>query len=291
MKRLRTILQYRYTFKYITLVIILIVLFISLLFPKSSRYSDDVVSINGRIISKNIDGNKLTLIVKGKEKVIVNYYFLKEQEKNEFVVKYDLGDIVVVNGEMNVPSKNTIFNGFNYKNYLKYKNIYFIMDASSINIEKKNDNVFYYIKSKIIKRLDNIDGSGYLKLFLLGDKTLIDNDILNIYQSNGISHLFAVSGMHISILIGILFIILDKLTYNNFIKYLYALIFLLFYLFLTDYSSSILRASIMFLVSGVSKCSNIKISKIDIVLITLDVILITDRVSIFICCFFFYCGI
>ena len=113
MRRLRTILQYRYTFKYITLVIILIVLLISFLFPKSSRYSEGVVSIKGRIISKNIDGNKLTLIVKGKEKVIVNYYFLKEQEKNEFVVKYDLGDIVVVNGEMSVPSKNTIFNGFN----------------------------------------------------------------------------------------------------------------------------------------------------------------------------------
>lgn len=281
MKRLRTILQYRYTFKYITLVIILISFSFILLFPKSSKYLGTEDYITGYIKQINIDGNKLTLLIKGNEDVIVNYYFETNQEKIKFNNDLSLGDKLIITGEFKKPNTNTIFNGFNYQRYLKNKGIYYTINAIKVEKVCDNENVFYLIKNKIIKRIDNIDSSGYLRLFLLGDKGGVNSEILDIYQNNGISHLFAISGMHISVLIGILFMLLKNITYNKRIKYLYASIFLIFYLFLTNFSSSILRASIMFILNAINECYNFKIKKIDIVLFTLDIILIVNPYIIF----------
>ena len=281
MKKLRTILQYRYTFKYLTLVIVSIVSIFVVLFPKNTKYTGSETNIVGVIKQINIDGNKLTMLIKDKEDIIVNYYFDNEKEKIKFVSELELGDTIKIYGELKNPSTNTIFNGFDYKKYLKYKGIYYILNSMSIEVVSKNNNVFYLIKNKIIKRIDSIDGSGYLRLFLLGDKGGINSEILDIYQSNGISHLFAVSGMHISVLIGILFMFLKNITYNKRVKYLYASIFLIFYLFLTNYSPSILRASIMFILNAINECYNFKIKKIDIVLFTFDIILIINPYIVF----------
>ena len=281
MRRLRTILQYRYTFKYLTLVVILVSFSFIFLFPKSSKYLGTEDYIIGYIKQIDIDGNKLTLLIKGKEDVIVNYYFKTLNEKNEYNNNLSLGDKLKIVGELEIPSTNTIFNGFDYKNYLKNKGIFYVLSATKIEKICNNENVFYLIKNKIIYRLDNIDKTGYLKLFFLGDKGSVDNEIIEIYQSNGISHLFAISGMHISVLIGILFMLLKNITYNKRVKYLYACIFLMFYLFLTNYSPSILRASIMFILNAINECYNFKIKKIDIVLFTLDIILIINPYIVF----------
>ncbi len=44
--------------------------------------------------------------------------------------------------------------------------------------------------------------SDYYLAFILGDKALLSSDIYNAYQKkNGISHLLAISGMHINMLV------------------------------------------------------------------------------------------
>ena len=55
----------------------------------------------------------------------------------------------------------------------------------------------------------------YLKTFLLGDKSNLSTKVMSSYQENGISHLFAISGTHINILITILYAILKKLKLKD----------------------------------------------------------------------------
>ena len=55
-----------------------------------SKYKIDETSFKGYIKNIKIDGNKLTLIVHGKEDLIVNYYFETLEEKETFNLK--LGD-------------------------------------------------------------------------------------------------------------------------------------------------------------------------------------------------------
>ena len=82
--------------------------------------------------------------------------------------------------------------------------------------------------------------------------------------------------MHISLLAGIILFILKKISYNNKLNYTIIIIFLLFYLFLTNYSPSILRTVIMFTIIAINKCYNLKIKSIDIILIVLIIVIIIN---------------
>ena len=58
------------------------------------------------------------MIIKNKEKIIVNYY-IKTLEEKSLLEKLNIGDYYSFKGEIKIPSKNTNFNLFNYQNYLK----------------------------------------------------------------------------------------------------------------------------------------------------------------------------
>lgn len=269
MKKLKSILQSKYLFKILTVVMVVYSLCVTFLLPSKSVYSDDVTEIIGIITQYEIDGNKLKLTLNGKEKIIAYYYFKTENEMLEYFDKLELGMILKLNGKMDKPKNNNIPNGFNYRKYLKYQGINYFMVVSNFKIVQKNSSVFYWIKSKLIQRIDKIDDTGYLRTFILGDKSLLDDDVIKNYQNNGISHLFSISGMHVSFLVGMIMFVLDKVSYNNYYKYGIVILILLFYLLLTGISSSILRTVIMFIVFAINKVFNLKIKRIDLMLIVL----------------------
>lgn len=281
MRKLRSILQYRYTIKILTVVIILLSLINLFFFPKESKYSGLETSIDGYVIDYKIDGDKLTMTLKGDEKVIVNYTFKSESEMNRYKNTLLLGDTLRLEGTMDMVSNNTVPNTFNYKKYLENKSIYYVMNVSNIVKVEQNKSVMYELKNMLIKRIKSIDDSGYLELFLLGNNDNINSEELSNYQVNGISHLFSISGMHISILLGILFFFLDKITYKKYVKYLISDLFLLFYLFLVGFTASITRAVVMFILSSINSCFNLKIKRLDINFLTLDVLLLVNPYIIF----------
>ena len=219
MKRLRTALQSRYLIKVITIQIVIISIFIINIYPPKSKYNVKETKIVGKIINIQINGDKLTIIVKEREKLIVNFFFKNKKEKQYYQKNLKLGDKINIKGEMTLPSKPTLPNQFNYKKYLNHQHIYHIMKASSIEKVENNTSIIYVLKNRIINRINKIDTTGYIKTFLLGDKSSIEEEVKSKYQDNGISHLFAISGMHISIIVTIILTILKKLTYNNYIKY------------------------------------------------------------------------
>ena len=281
MKKLKTVLQYRYTFKVLTILVIIIEILFLMINKQESKYTGTENLITGTITKYEIDGNKLKLEIKSKEKLIGNYYFKTKNEKEYYQNNLLLGDKIKIKTTLEPPNNNTTPNTFNYKKYLENKSIYYIASIDNITIQTKNQSILYEIKNIINKRIDKIDKTGYLKTFILGDKQNLNTDIISIYQENGISHLFAISGMHITLLTSIIFFILDKITYNKYLKYSICIIFLLFYLFLTNYSSSILRATIMYILFTINNCFNLKISKLDIVLSTLGISLIINPYIIY----------
>ena len=276
MKKLKQALRSKYLFKILCIITLIYSVLFTFYLPINSKYSGSDTEITGKVIGYQIDGNKLKITLKGKEKIIIYYYFKTEKEKNKYDKKIELGIVLNATGNFVVPPKNTIPNGFNYKNYLKYHHISYYMTATNIKIIENNTSVLYYLKNKLIKRIDRIDDTGYLRTFILGDKTLLDEDIEKKYQQNGISHLFSISGMHVSLIVGMLMFILNKVSYSNFYKYSVIIPFLLFYLFLTDFGASILRTVIMFIIFAINKCFNLKIKRIDLMLIVLIIAILIN---------------
>ncbi len=274
MIRLRKILLCNYPF-YILLFLCLTITFIRIDVNYKSIYSSKTNHIIGTITDINIDGAKLTIKIDSKEDIIGTYYFSKKSEKDFFLNNIKLGDKLKIVGEFSRPIDNKTELLFNYKDYLKRQRIFYLVKIDKMYLINKNSNFFYYIKNMVIKRCSN----SYIKTFILGDTDGLNN--LDKYRDIGISHLFAISGMHISLLSMVLLKILNKLKVTENKRYLIVGIFLVFYLFLTGCSASVLRAVLFFILFSINKIFYFYIKNTNIFILTVFISLLINPFFIY----------
>ena len=260
MKVLKNILKLK-----VLIPVCILLLSISFFYSKKSIYSNET-KVYGYIKSYKVVNDYVTFYLSSKEDLVCTY---KSSSFN-----YNLGDYVLLEGSLELPSNNTIFNLFNYKKYLKYEGIKYIFNVSSITKLKDNKNIFYGVKNYIMKKINSNINKNYLYTFILGNDDFIDDDVKESYRVNGISHLFSLSGMHISIFTMVILKIFDKCKFKDLI----AIVFILFYLSIT-YSESILRASVMFILFKLNK--KLKLPNINIMILTLIIALLIDKYIIF----------
>ena len=271
MKKLKNILQCNYIF-HILLVLSLIYSFIFINFIiVKSEYKDSDKNLYGIVIDYKKSKDKTTIWVKGKEKVLVNYY-------SDINVSY--GDYIYVYGVFKKPKENGNFNLFNYKKYLLSNKINYVVTASKITIIKKNDNIFYTLKNNLLKRIESANKSkGYILAFLYADKSLIEKDVYTKYQKIGVSHLFAVSGMHVSLISIVLLKLLNKIKERK--RYIIVSIFLSIYLFLTNFTISMVRATFQFILFFINKSFKLNIDNSNLVILLFSILVIINPYNIY----------
>lgn len=274
MKKLRHILQSKHLIKIITIIIFIITLLYTNYYPFKSKYTKDDKEFIGIVTKYEVKEDKITIEIKAKEKLLITY---KYQDKEFNNLSY--GDKIKVKGTLITPSKNTNQNTFNYQKYLYYKKIYYLVEATSINKIANNNNYLYTIKNTLYQKIDKLKSLNYIKTLLFCDNTL-SKEIKESYRINGISHLFSVSGMHINFFVSIIYLYLNKITYNKRIKYLITNIFIIAYLILFP-SSSLLRSAVMSILYSINYLLKLKIKKIDILLLTLGVSLLINPFIIY----------
>ncbi len=147
------------------------------------------------------------------------------------------------------------------------------MNVDKIEKISSNKNIFYAIKNKIKNIINHNKASKYLYLFILGDNRYVDSDIKNNYQNLGISHLFSISGMHISILSGIILLLLKKIHISENKRYLLTCLFISFYIFLVNFCPSALRSGIFFILLSINTIFYFNIKPINLLLLTTSIIL------------------
>lgn len=279
MRSLKTILQYN---KLFIVFFILLCIYI-LLFTKIIKYESklDIRKnvFEGVITSIKFDGNRLVLDVKGEERLIANYYVKSKEEKNTILDVIHHGDKILLKGTLKVPFNNTIPNNFNYKKYLYNKKIYYTLSVDSYEIINNNKNILYKIKDKLYKKIINLNNSDYYLAFILGDKTLLSSEIYNSFQSNGISHLLALSGMHINILLLIINMFLKKFKENK--RIIITSIILIIFLILTGLTASLQRATIFYILKNINNKFNLRYSNIKLLFIVAFIILFINPFLIY----------
>ncbi|MGN1270149.1 MAG: DNA internalization-related competence protein ComEC/Rec2 [Clostridia bacterium] len=190
---------------------------------------------------QNIETNTIT---KSKFNILCNIKNLKE---NNF--KY--GDKVIISGAFEEPYTQRNKCGFNYKSYLKTKQIAGTINANKINITGKEisiNSLIYELKENLIQKIYSILPLEEATLcigLLLGEKSKISEDIQQSFRNSSLSHMLAISGAHISyILLGITnFLICIK--FNKRWSNIIISIFLIFFIILVGASPSVTRACIM----------------------------------------------
>ena len=269
MLKLRKILLLDYLYLSITLIVLLMTI-LRLSIPLKSDYNEKSTSFIGTVTKIIIKNEKVTVYVKNRETVIATYYDSKCNLK--------LGDKVKVLGNFKTPSTNTTEYLFDYRNYLKVRRIFYLIEVDSIKVIKSNRNIYYYLKQKIIDRLDY---NPYLFTFILGDKSYLESNVKRSYQSNGISHLFSISGMHTALLIAIINKLLKRFKLNEKNLFLSTTFILIIYLFLVGLSPSILRAVLFYIIFSLNTINYFYIKPTNLFFIVLNVSLLVNPYYIY----------
>lgn len=143
---------------------------------------------------------------------------------------------------------------FDAESYYQSQGILYTFQAETVvgakggSFLRENVTLLREYLSKHLMELYNERDAGILKAVLLGDKsTLRDEDQL-LYQKNGISHLLAISGLHISMIGVSLYKLFRKCNLTFLEAGLPSGILLLLYGMMTGFGISTIRAICMFIV-------------------------------------------
>ena len=264
MIQLRRILLYDNLYRVLLFLTIIYALYITIFIKYESNYKGNETLFNCKLNSYKIDGNKLDMNLYCKEKIKATYYIKSLEEKEYLSNNLKLDSTLSIKGNLEKPSNNTVPYMFNYKKYLYNNKIYYLLNIESFNIEKTTNNIFYKIKNLAFNHANKFKSKEYIYAFVLGSTSYIDNDVLSTYRENGISHLFALSGLHVSIFSAFLIFILKKLKVPELTRYILVFIFLLLFSFITNFSPSILRATLLFFFLGINKVFYLNIRTINI---------------------------
>ncbi len=137
MKVLKNILQSK-IFYFVLIIFISLYIVINIKFIEhKSIYNPNDNIFYGTITKINKTDYGYSFIINNKEKLIC---YIND-------LNYNLGDYVKLEGSLETPQNNTILNNFNYKEYLKHNNIFYILKVDKIFLIKKNTNIINKIKN------------------------------------------------------------------------------------------------------------------------------------------------
>jgi len=175
---------------------------------------DVVLRINDRV---DINGNYLRGVgYINNEKVLISYTLQNEDEKVFFKKKF-YGGKVFANVNIEELKEKTNFYSFDYKKYNENRGVFKQVKLNQIKNIKSEDSIVGKIKrirAKMSLKISNeitFDKSGYFEALILGDKNYLQREDINSFKNLGISHLLAISGLHLGLLISIIYYILQKL--------------------------------------------------------------------------------
>ena len=210
-------------------------------------YNQKYISGEAIVVSNKIESKYYN---KYKIKFKKTYLYLNLSKK--FSKELDYGDIIKIEGEYIIPNQARNYMGFDYKEYLKTLKICGSVKSNNIEIIRKNqgykiftlaNKIAKLIKNKFDENLNKEDAS-IAKGILLGETTEIEEKIQENFRVSNISHILAVSGMHVTYLIfGINIVFKGKLGKRK--TAFLVIFFLIIYMFITGFSPSVVRAGIM----------------------------------------------
>lgn len=193
----------------------------------------------------------------------INLYWPKE----ELVSTLDYGDILLIKGQpKEVEAAHNPYE-FDFSEYLRFKNIHhqqFVRRGEWVLFQKSVDRGLLFYAHRARKASVSVfrrwiaapQEQGILMALVLGVTDGLDNEILSAYSASGAMHVLAVSGLHVSIIYGILLFFfrpLRKIPGGEWAIALMSLMLLWGYAFITGLSPSVLRAVTMFSFVAIAK--------------------------------------
>ncbi len=174
----------------------------------------------------------------------------------------------------------------NIESLSQYSNGIDILGVGEIVEQYEVDGLFYNIRKSIndnCKYLyeDFDDAQAISKAVIIGDRTDLDSYIYSLYRNVGLSHVLAISGLHISIIAFGLMKFLTFLSVHKKIACAISAIFVLSYVALVGFSYGAVRSATMSVIMLVSIVFSKKSDSFTTLFIALALLLLSNPYSIF----------
>ena len=241
--------------------------FLSFLFStlfSPSAYCGELVEITGKIegVTRGEYSTSLTIKTDTINHESASYKLLARTENNAFN-KILLGDEVYIIGEISLFEDSPTFDAKSYYYSLGYSAE--ISDCKHIEVKYSDDEFkadpLTSIRGHIsdsFKLQTNAQVGGFLAALIMGDRLSLDANTNLTYSMIGISHILALSGMHLVLICEALKRILKLFRVNKKAIIVISTLFCLFYMAVTGFSASVVRSAVMltitsglFLITGV----------------------------------------
>ncbi|MBT4632070.1 DUF4131 domain-containing protein [Candidatus Peregrinibacteria bacterium] len=167
------------------------------------------------------------------------------------ISKYEdlsFGDLVSVSGELEMPSDD--IEGFDYAAYLARYRVWLLMNRASVQlVEEASFSVrgfLYDFKWKLEQRLNSLlfePEASFAAGLLLGSRKGMPLELTEAFKVTGLTHIVAISGYNISLIIAIVFWMLSFLPLRQ--RILVSSFIILLFVILVGASAAVLRAGIM----------------------------------------------
>lgn len=174
----------------------------------------------------------------------------------------DRGDVVTVNCEVSLPDVAMNTGGFDYAKYLKSRGFKFqaVAKAESMRIIGHNKHIFsdavHSFRKRCIRLFDTAfpesEGS-VIKAYVLGDKSAISPEMSDAFSGSGLSHVLAVSGMHVSVFLTCILALLKMLKISKRKQLVVCAFAVVFFASFTGASIATLRAAFVCLTAVLAK--------------------------------------
>ena len=164
-----------------------------------------------------------------------------------------IGNHVSVSGKLSLFTTPTNPGQFNERFYNKLQNIDYRMLVMDLQVTNPCVNTlsqgFYLLRNKVKSVYESLDedSASVLNAMLIGDTKNLKQEIKQLYQAAGISHVISISGMHITLLGMALFAFVTKVGGRKWAT-LAVVLFILFYGILTGFSVATNRAVVMMII-------------------------------------------
>ena len=165
-----------------------------------------------------------------------------------------IGDRIAVFGEITEFDEARNPGEFDYQSYYRALKLDYRLKADSWKLEEAHCNWYRELLRRLAGRAEHLleqitqgADTGVYQAVLLGNQADLDGEVRNLYQRNGIAHLLAVSGLHLSLIGMAAYTLFFRMGAGFGKAGLLGAFMVVSYAVLTGASASILRASIVLL--------------------------------------------
>lgn len=251
--------------------------------------------VAGKIVSPiSIRQNKVEFTLQGKdlETKILIIYFPDEESKQIELDQYGhlkYGSQCTITGNLELPATSRNPGQFDYQDFLAKKGITYQVIVNSVKdikcegesplnkIYANRINLISYINHEI-----NTETAAWINALVLGDDSYLNEDTIELFQRWSLSHLLAISGLHVGLIVALIYFILVKLTIvTKETAQWIMLLFLPVYAFLAGGEPSVWRASSMVLLFIIFNKSKLKYSAVDTLSLVFILLIVFNKYVVY----------